>query len=160
MRYNIRSFPISQQPLLLLQLLEHVFILRGLDQLVDCVDVALLRDVDPAVLLPNAVSPLKIYHRPWWRIRPHLSRARSSFHILLGDGHPVLVRVRRHRCLNLRCGNETSICGWRIEWRWWWRMAEVGMCTVCPLMHVWCVIEGRRMRNSIDASSSRAVVGV
>lgn len=39
-------------------------------------------------------------------------------------------------------------------------MTEVGMCTVCPLMHIGCTVEGRRLLNDVDASTRRAVVGV
>ena len=92
-RCDLRGFSISQEPFLLLQFLEQVFVFGSLDKLIDRVDIALLGNVDPAILLPNPIPSLNIDHRPWRTTGSHLPGSRSAFHFLLSHAHPVLVRV-------------------------------------------------------------------
>lgn len=88
---HLRSFTISQQALLLLQLLEKVLIGGLVNELVDGMYVALGGDVDATVLLANAVAPRVIHHCDRRAVA-----LRHSVDLLLRKEHPVLMAVRRH----------------------------------------------------------------
>lgn len=125
--------------------------------MIDCVNISLLRNVDAAVLLPDAVSPLQVDHRSRRRTRTHLSRTRTTFHFLLRHTHPVLMRVGRHRCLDLRSGYETRVGSRRTERMRRCRVGECAMGAIRTLVSIRCTIEGRQRWNGVEASSRRAM---
>ena len=59
-----RGLSISQQALLLLELLEQLVVSSLLDEIVNGLNIPLLRDINAAVLLANAFSPLQVNHAP------------------------------------------------------------------------------------------------
>jgi hypothetical protein len=97
----IRGLSVAEESFLLLELLEIVLVGATLDEVVDVEQVALGRDVEAGVLLPDAtITTWREGARR--RVGPHALRSGPRVHLLLVEGHPVRVSVRRHGLLRSR----------------------------------------------------------
>lgn len=54
----LRCFAVAEKTFLLLELFERVFVRGLLNELIDGLDIPLLRNIDSTILLANAISPL------------------------------------------------------------------------------------------------------
>ena len=97
-REYVRGLPVTEKSFLLLELLEVVFVGAALDEIVDVEQIALGRDVETGVLLPDAAVTAG-RKRARGRVGSHALGSRPRVHLLLVESHPVRVRVRRHGLL-------------------------------------------------------------
>lgn len=103
----IRGLSVAEKSFLLLELLEIVLVGAALDQVVDVEQVALGRNVETGVLLPDA-SVTTGGEGARRGVGPHALGTRSGVHLLLVESHPVRVRVRRHGLLRSRLGEDRA----------------------------------------------------
>lgn len=54
----LRCFAVAEKTFLLLELFERVFVRSLLNELIDRLDIPLLRNIDSTILLANAISTL------------------------------------------------------------------------------------------------------
>lgn len=101
----IRGLPVAEKAFLLLELLEIVLVGAALDEVVDVEQVPLGGDVEAGVLLPDATVTTR-REGPRGRVGPHALGTRSRVHLLLVEGHPVGVVVRRHGLLGCTLGED------------------------------------------------------
>jgi hypothetical protein len=99
----IRGLSVAEESFLLLELLEVVLVGAALDEVVDVEQVALGGDVEAGVLLADATVPAG-REGARRRVGPHALGAGPRVHLLLVEGHPVRVGVRRHGLLRSRLG--------------------------------------------------------
>jgi hypothetical protein len=96
----VRGLPVPEKSFLLLELFQLLVVAAAGDEVVDVVEVTFGRDLKPSVLLPDAtVSAWGI--GPHRRTGPHALGAWSCIDLLLVEGHPLRVGVRRQRRLGL-----------------------------------------------------------
>ena len=84
---------------MLLELLEVILVGARLDEVVDVEQVALGRDVEAGVLLPDATVAAGRKGAGRGRVGPHTLGSGACVHLLLVEGHPFRVGVRRHGLL-------------------------------------------------------------
>jgi hypothetical protein len=94
----VRGLPVAEESFLLLELLEVVIVGAALDEVVDVEQVAFDRDVEAGVLLPDATVTTG-GEGAGRRVGPHTLGSGPCVHLLLVEGHPVRVCVRRHGLL-------------------------------------------------------------
>lgn len=102
----LRGLTVSEQTLLLLQLLDLFLVRRLTDQLVDIAQCSLSRDLEAGVLLPNAIPPNA--QRRAVAIRRALCGARDRIGHIRRCRYPALTGLWRHR----------NSAGWRKAHAW------------------------------------------
>ena len=92
----------------MLELLHLVLVGAAGDELVDVEQIALGRDVEAGVLLPDATVTTGREATRGRRVRPHTLGPGPRVHLVLVEGHPVGVGVRRHGLLSRSAGEYSA----------------------------------------------------